>query len=137
MNSHKLLRLFILIGLGAFLTGCGTTMSGYVVLPDGSRIDERDVIVYTDPWTDSVRVDNKGAFKIKKNVEEKKEYTLIAEDEEGNTGYVRDFKPEEGSNENIVVRLAREVDGKDAVVEGGLREIQPTGPGEKILKSSQ
>ena len=120
-----------------YLTGCGTYMAGFVVLPDGSKIEDRKVIVYTDPWTDSVSIKNDGSFKIKKNVIVQNSYTLIAEDEEGNAGYVRGYKPKKGSNDNIVVRLAREIDGKDAVIEGGLREVQPTGPGEKIFKSSQ
>lgn len=125
------------LGLFLILSGCGTTLSGYVVQPDGSKLKNPDVVVYTDPWTDSVRVDKDGSFKIRKNVMEKNEYTIVAEDREGNTGYIRGYKPQEGKNENLVLRLSREVSGKDAVMEGGLIDVQPTGTGEKIFKSSQ
>ncbi|HKP96328.1 MAG TPA: hypothetical protein VJ385_11285 [Fibrobacteria bacterium] len=118
------------------LAGCGTTMSGHVVKPDGSRLTEPNVVVYTSPRTESVRVGKDGAFKLGKNVIEENEYTLIAEDKDGNMGYVRSFKPKKGSNKNIVVRLSREIDGKDAVMEGGPNEGNTTGLGEKILKSS-
>ena len=118
------------------LTGCGTTMSGHVVKPDGTLLTDPNVVVYTSPRTESVRVGKDGAFKIKKNVVLESEYTLIAEDKDGNMGYVRSFKPAKGSNKNIVVRLSREIDGKDAVMEGGPSEGETTGLGEKILKSS-
>jgi hypothetical protein len=122
--------------LPLLLAGCGTTMSGLVVKPDGSRLTEPSVVVYTSPRTESVRVSKDGAFKIGHNVIEENEYTLIAEDKDGNMGYVRSFKPKKGSNKNIVVRLSREIDGKDAVMEGGPNEGNTSGLGEKILKSS-
>ena len=118
------------------LAGCGTTMSGVVVKPDGSKLTQPDVVVYTSPRTESVRADKDGEFKISKGVVEENEYTLIAEDKDGNMGYVRAFKPKKGANKNIVVRLSREIDGKDAVMEGGPSEGNTTGLGEKILKSS-
>ncbi len=119
-----------------FLVGCGTTISGRVVKPDGGALDSPDVVVYTDPRTESVRVDKDGDFTLSKGVVEGNEYTLIAEDREGNMGYVRAYKPQKGSNKNIVVRLSRELEGKDAVLEGGPSEGSTTGLGEKILKSS-
>ncbi len=122
--------------LPLMLTGCGTTMSGLVVKPDGSHLTEPDVVVYTSPRTESVRVDRNGNFKIGANVVEENEYTLIAEDKDGNMGYVRSFKPKKGANKNIILRLSREIDGKDAVLEGGATEGNTTGLGEKILKSS-
>lgn len=118
------------------MAGCATSMSGVVVKPDGSKLTEPDVVVYTSPRTESVRAERDGEFKISKNVLEDSEYTLIAEDKDGNMGYVRSFKPKKGSNKNIVVRLSREIDGKDAVMEGGPNEGNTTGMGEKILKSS-
>jgi hypothetical protein len=118
------------------LVGCGTTMSGNVVKPDGSRLTEPNVVVYTSPRTESVRVGKDGNFKIGRNVIEENEYTLIAEDKDGNMGYVRSFKPKKGSNKNITLRLSREIDGKDAVMEGGANEGNTSGMGEKILKSS-
>jgi hypothetical protein len=118
------------------MAGCATSMSGVVVKPDGSKLTEPDVVVYTSPRTESVRAEKDGEFKISKNVLEDSEYTLIAEDKDGNMGYVRSFKPKKGSNKNIVVRLSREIDGKDAVMEGGPNEGNTTGMGEKILKSS-
>ena len=118
------------------MVGCATSMSGVVVKPDGSKLTEPDVVVYTSPRTESVRAEKDGEFKISKNVLEDSEYTLIAEDKDGNMGYVRSFKPKKGSNKNIVVRLSREIDGKDAVMEGGPNEGNTTGMGEKILKSS-
>lgn len=118
------------------LLACGTTISGRVVKPDGGQLESPDVVVYTDPRTESVRVGNNGEFKIGKGVVEGNEYTLIAEDREGNMGYVRAFKPQKGSNKNIVVRMSRELEGKDAVLEGGPSEGQTSGLGEKILKSS-
>jgi hypothetical protein len=125
-----------LVLLPLFLAGCGTTMSGQVVKPDGSKLTEPSVVVYTSPRTESVRVSKDGVFKIGKNVIEENEYTLIAEDKDGNMGYVRSFKPKKGTNKNIVVRLSREIDGKDAVMEGGPNEGNTSGLGEKILKSS-
>ena len=124
------------LALPFLLAGCGTTMSGMVVKPDGSKLTEPSVVVYTSPRTESVRVDKDGDFKIGKNVIEENEYTLIAEDKDGNMGYVRAFKPKKGPNKNIVVRLSREIDGKDAVMEGGPSEGNTSGLGEKILKSS-
>ncbi len=118
------------------LVGCGTTMSGTVVKPDGSRLDEPNVVVYTSPRTESVRVGKEGDFKIGQNIVDENEYTLIAEDKDGNMGYVKNFKPKKGANKNIVLRLSREIDGKDAVMEGGPNEGNTTGMGEKILKSS-
>lgn len=118
------------------LSACGTSISGRVVKPDGGQLDSPDVVVYTDPRTESVRVDADGEFSLSKGVVEGNEYTLIAEDREGNMGYVRAFKPQKGSNKNIVVRMSRELEGKDAVLEGGPSEGQTTGLGEKILKSS-
>ncbi len=116
--------------------GCGTTIRGHVVKPDGSELTDPNVVVYTSPRTESVRVGKDGDFKIGKNIIDENEYTLIAEDKDGNMGYVRAFKPKKGSNKNIVLRLSREVDGKDAVMEGGPNEGNTTGLGEKILKSS-
>lgn len=124
------------MALALTLTACGTSISGRVVKPDGGQLDSPDVVVYTDPRTESVRVDADGEFSISKGVVEGSEYTLIAEDREGNMGYVRAFKPQKGSNKNIVVRMSRELEGKDAVLEGGPSEGQTTGLGEKILKSS-
>jgi len=116
--------------------GCGTTISGRVVKPDGGPLDSPDVVVYTDPRTESVRVDKGGDFSLSTGVTEGSEYTLIAEDREGNMGFVRGFKPKKGANKNIVVRLSRELESKDAVLEGGPSEGTTTGMGEKILKSS-
>lgn len=136
----KSIRILLLVAGAAVtalaLSGCGTTMSGHVVKPDGSRLTDPDIIVYTSPRTQSVRAGRDGAFKIGKNVVEESEYTLIAEDKDGNMGYVRSFKPKKGGNKNIIIRLSREVDGKDAVMEGGPTEGNTTGLGEKILKSS-
>src|SRR5213596_3597169 len=89
------------------LAGCGTTMSGHVDKPDGSRLTEPNVVVYTSPRTESGRVGKDSTFKLGKNVIDENEYTLIAEDKDGNMGYVRSFKPKKGSNKNIVVRLSR------------------------------
>lgn len=123
---------------GTLLTGCGTSLSGRVVKPDGSPLTEAEIVVYTSPRTESVRAEKDGAFKISENVQPEQDYTLIAEDKEGNMGYVRGFKTKKGSNKSIVVRMSREIDGKDAVMEGdGPRESGGSGPGEKILKSSQ
>ena len=140
-NSQSNSRKRITMGLGAlllplFLAGCGTTISGLVVKPDGSRLTEPSVVVYTSPRTESVRVSKDGAFKIGKNVIDENEYTLIAEDKDGNMGYVRGFKVKKGSNKDVVLRLSREIDGKDAVMEGGPNEGNTSGMGEKILKSS-
>jgi hypothetical protein len=122
--------------LPLLLAGCGTTLSGHVVKPDGSLLTDPNVVVYTSPRTESVRVGKEGFFKIGRNVIDEQDYTLIAEDKDGNMGYVRSFKPRKGSNKNIILRLSREIDGKDAVMEGGPSEGQTTGLGEKILKSS-
>jgi hypothetical protein len=135
MVASKTARIILAL-LPFLVAGCGTTMSGVVVKPDGSKLTEPDVVVYTSPRTESVRVDKGGDFKIATGVVEENEYTLIAEDKDGNMGYVRSFKPKKGSNKNIVVRLSREIDGKDAVMEGGPNEGNTSGLGEKILKSS-
>jgi len=128
--------IFSLAAVSIMLTACGTTLSGRVVKPDGAPLDNPDVVVYTDPRTESVRVDKEGTFSLGKGVVEGSEYTLIAEDREGNMGYVRGFTPKKGSNKNIVVRLSREIEGKDAVLEGGPSEGSTSGIGEKILKPS-
>lgn len=119
-----------------FLVACGTTISGRVVKPDGSELANPNVVVYTSPRTELVRAGKSGDFKIGSNVVEENEYTLIAEDKDGNMGYVRSYKPKKGANKNLIIRLSREIDGKDAVMEGGPNEGNTTGLGEKILKSS-
>ena len=90
------------------LAGCGTTMSGHVVKPDGSSLTEPNVVVYTSPRTESVRVGKDGNFKIGRNIINDSEYTLIAEDKDGNMGYVKSFKPKKGSNKNAAVFRQRE-----------------------------
>jgi len=121
----------------ALLAGCATTISGRVVRPDGSALTNVDVVVYTSPRSTLARADKDGSFKIGKNVVPENEYTLIAEDKDGNTGYVRGFKPNKGGNENVIVRMSREVQAKDAVLEDNTSVETGIGPGEKILKSSQ
>jgi hypothetical protein len=133
---RRLTTTLLVTTTGLWLLGCGTTISGRVVKPDGGQLDSPDVVVYTDPRTESVRVDKEGEFSLSKGVVDGGEYTLIAEDREGNMGYVRGYKPQKGSNKNIVVRLSRELEGKDAVLEGGPSEGSTTGLGEKILKPS-
>ena len=130
--------LLVVAASSVLLTGCATSISGRVVKPDGSALSHAEVMVYTSPRTASTRVDDEGAFKISENVVPESEYTLIAEDKQGNLGYVKGFKPKKGSNKDILVRLSREVDAKNAVMEsnGGPTEAG-SGPGEKILKSSQ
>jgi len=119
------------------LTGCAPSLSGRVVNPDGSALSETGVKVYTAPRTATAHASRNGEFKISDNVAAAQEYTLIAEDPEGNMGYVRDFLSRKGSNEGIVIRMSREMDAKDAVLEGtGPSEIERNGAGEKILKSS-
>ncbi len=119
------------------LAGCATTLSGRVVNPDGSALTQAGVKIYTAPRTSFVHVTSGGMFSISDNVTPEREYTLIAEDAQGNMGYVRDFKPHKGENKGIVVRMNREMDAKDAVLEGtGPSEIERNGAGEKILKSS-
>ena len=131
------------IGLGWFgacllIIGCGPSLKGVVVMPDGSQLDSPDVVVYTNPWTDSVEVNKDGTFSIRKNVQERNEYTLIAEDAEGNMGFVKGYKLDAQKAEKIVIRLSREMDAKEAVIEGEIYFEQGTGPtGEKILKPSQ
>jgi hypothetical protein len=116
---------------------CATTLSGRVVNPDGSALTQTEVKIYTAPRTSFVQVEPGGAFTISENVVPEQEYTLIAEDPLGNMGYVRDFKAKKGKNKGIVVRMSREIDAKDAVLEGGgPSEIERNGAGEKILKSS-
>jgi hypothetical protein len=116
---------------------CGPSIQGLVVMPDGSKLEEPNVVVYTNPWTDSVKVKKDGSFSIRKNVQERNEYTLIAEDPDGNMGFVKGYKLETKKDEKIVIRLSREMEAKEAVIEGDLYIDQDTGPGEKILKSSQ
>lgn len=136
--AWKSLRTFAMLAACiAFLAGCATTISGRVVKPDGSALSNVDVIVYTAPRSASVRADKDGSFKINENVVPENDYTLIAEDRDGNTGYVRGYKPKKGGNPNVIVRMSREVQAKDAVLEGGGPRETGAGPGEKILKSSQ
>jgi hypothetical protein len=135
LRKNSLVMVFSLL-LPLLFIGCGTTMSGRVVKPDGSELTDPNVVVYTSPRTESVHAGKDGTFKIGSNVVDENEYTLIAEDKDGNMGYVKGFKPKKGANKNIVVRLSREIDGKDAVMEGGPNEGSTTGMGEKILKSS-
>lgn len=119
------------------LTNCGPSLRGIVVMPDGSQLTEAQVVVYTNPWTDSVKVKRDGTFTIRKNVGEQTDYTLIAEDKDGNMGFVRGFIPESEKKEKIVIKLSKELEARDAVIEGDLYINQDSGPGEKILKSSQ
>jgi hypothetical protein len=126
------------IAICLLLLSCGPSLKGVVVMPDDSPIpNDMKVVVYTNPWTDSVQVKKDGSFSIGKNVQEKNEYTLIAEDQEGNLGFVRGYKIQKEKDEQIVIRLSREMEAKEAVIEGELYIEQDTGPGEKILKSSQ
>lgn len=126
-----------LMASSMFLGGCATSIVGKVVKPDGSPLINAEVVVYTSPRTESIRVEGDGSFKITQNVAPDSSYTLIAEDREGNLGYVRGLVPKKGEKKPIVVRLSREVEAKDAALEGsGPAEIGG-GPGEKILKSSQ
>jgi hypothetical protein len=125
------------VALSAFLAGCGTSLNGRVVKPDGSPLNDGEIVVYTTPRSESVRVDKDGSFSISDNIVPENSYTLIAEDKDGNMGYVRGFKPKKGSNKNIVVRMSREIEGKDAVMEGTGPTEGGNGLGEKILKSSQ
>ncbi len=130
---------FLIAGLlsSTIFVGCGTTISGRVVKPDGSPLDNSEVVVYTSPRSGSVKVEKTGEFKISENIIAENDYTLIAEDKEGNMGYVRGFKPKKGTNKNIVVRMSREIEGKDAVLEGTGPSEGGNGPGEKIFRSSQ
>src|SRR3989338_1639549 len=101
-----------LAAAGILLAGCGTSISGRVVKPDGGPLVDAEVVVYTSPRSASVRVEKDGAYKIGENVVPGNDYTLIAEDKDGNMGYVRGFKPKKGSNKNVVVRMSREIEGK-------------------------
>ncbi len=137
-KSRNRFALAAAMAYGIFVTGCGTSISGRVVKPDGGALSDAEVVVYTSPRSESVRVEKDGTFKIAENVVPENDYTLIAEDKDGNMGYVRGFKPKKGSNKNLVVRMSREIEGKDAVIEGGgPAEGGGNGLGEKILKSSQ
>ncbi len=135
-SRKKSFGLILSLVFPLIFVGCGTTMSGRVVKPDGSELTDPNVVVYTNPRTELVHAGKDGTFKIGSNVVDENDYTLIAEDKDGNMGYVKGFKPKKGANKNIVVRLSREIDGKDAVMEGGPNEGSTTGMGEKILKSS-
>lgn len=138
MIGRSLRLLSIGMAAVALLTGCATSISGRVVRPDGSPLKNVDVIVYTAPRSASVRADRSGAFKISDNVVPENDYTLIAEDRDGNTGYVRGYKPKKGGNPNVIVRMSREVQAKDAILLDGKGPRETgAGPGEKILKSSQ
>ena len=136
MLRHKMTVLSALAA-GALFIGCGTTISGRVVRPDGSPLSDNDVMVSTTPRSEQVKVEKEGAFKLGENIIPGNEYTLVAEDKEGNMGYVRGFKPKKGKNPNVVIRMSREIEGKDAVLEGTGPSEGGSGPGEKILKSSQ
>jgi hypothetical protein len=137
MLRRKLAFVLALAGAGALFTGCGTTISGRVVKPDGSPLTDNDVMVSTTPRSEQVKVEKEGTFKLGENIVPGNDYTLMAEDKEGNTGYVRGFKPKKGKNPNVVIRMSREIEGKDAVLEGTGPSEGGNGPGEKILKSSQ
>jgi hypothetical protein len=129
---------FVLVAsVSAMVTGCATSISGRVVRPDGSALTNAEVKVYTAPKTSATRVDKDGSYKLSGEIIPDNEYTLIAEDREGNTGYVRGFKPKKGSNKDVIVRMSREMEAKDAVLEGNGPLETGAGPGEKILKSSQ
>ena len=137
-NTPRIFFLLSALAPGVMLTGCAaTSISGRVVRPDGSALTNAEVLVYTTPRSAGVLADPEGFFRISKNVIPNNEYTLIAEDREGNTGYVRGLKPRKGSNKDIVVRMSREIKAKDAVLEGTGPSEAGSGPGEKLLKSSQ
>ena len=132
-NVRNLFYLFIPV----LFWGCGPSLVGVVVMPDGSKITNMSVMVYTDPLSDSVKVGADGTFKLGKNMIMTNSYTLIAEDGDGNLGFVRNFKPAENPDEKVVIKLSRELEAKDAVMEGDLYINPDSGPGEKIFKSSQ
>ncbi len=122
----------------ALLIGCGgPAIRGFVVMPDGSQLKNTDVVVYSKPWTDSVKVDEKGEFKLSKGIDVRNEYKLIAEDKDGNMGFVKGYKLSENLEKKIVIKLSRETPAKDAVIEGDVYEQGDTGPGEKIFRGSQ
>lgn len=121
----------------ALMSACGPSLRGVVVLPDGSPIKDMNLGVYTQPTTDSVVVKPDGSFKISKHVQKGATYTLIAEDREGNMGFVRNYQLQPDAKEKIVIKLSKELEAKDAVLEGELYIQQDAGPGEKIFKSSQ
>jgi hypothetical protein len=134
--SKMIFRILPLVIASSFFWGCGTTIQGRVVMPDGTAMADADVVVYTLPRTASIKAAKDGSFSLSGAISPEQEYTLIAEDREGNLGYVKGFKPKKGSNKNVVVRMSREVEGKDAVMEGGPTDGSGSGMGEKILKSS-
>ena len=129
----------ITVGLASacLFVACGPSLQGIVVMPDGSKLNGLQVTVYTKPWTDSVQTKDDGSFKISKNVEERNKYTLIAEDKDGNMGYVKGYDPLAEADKKIVIKLSREMDAKDAVMEGDVYNPPNSGHGEKIFKSSQ
>ncbi len=128
----------IAITASVLFVGCGPSLKGMVVLPDGSKLNGLKVVVYTQPWTDSVPAKDDGSFSIGKNINPETEYTLIAEDKDGNMGFVKNYKPsEKKKDEKIVIKLSKEIEAKEAVIEGDLYINQDSGPGEKIFKSSQ
>src|SRR5580704_5763010 len=124
-----LLKISTVLSALLLLAGCATTsLSGQVVNPDGSALTETGVRVYTAPRTSFARVTENGTFNITENVLPDEAYTLIAEDSVGNMGYVRDFKPKKGKNKGLLLRMNREMDAKDAVLEGsGPSEIERNG----------
>ncbi len=136
-NTRRIPLLAAVFATAALLAGCGTTLSGRVVKPDGSKLENGDIVVYTSPRTESVHVGKEGDFEISDNVVPSNDYTLIAEDKDGNTGFVRGYRPKKGANKNIIVRMSREIQGKDEALESGGPTEGGNGMGEKILKSSQ
>jgi len=123
--------------VASLFVSCGPTLKGVVVLPNGTPTQNMKLAVYSQPPTDSVAVKPDGTFKISKRVAKGQTYTLIAEDRDGNMGFVRNYVVNPENTEKIIIHLSKEIDAKDAVLEGDVYIQQDTGPGEKIFKSSQ
>ena len=82
-------------------------------LPAGASLDVAGITPLVVPNADFYRIDTQ-LFTPRLNAADWK----LTEDREGNMGYVRGFKPNKGENNGIIVRLSREVEARDAALEG-------------------
>jgi len=137
MMKTSIKKQILLVLLSSIFWACGPSLQGVVVMPDGSQIKDMKISVYTEPRTDSVKVKPDGTFKLSKNLVLTNAYTLIAEDKDGNLGFVKNYKPADNPKEKVVIKLSKEIEAKDAVMEGEVYINPDSGPGEKIFKSSQ
>jgi hypothetical protein len=116
--------------------GCGPSIKGIVLYPNGNIVNDRKLTVYSNPWTESDRIIN-GKFTLNKNivVMNDYDYTIWVEDSIGNLGMVTGLFPKKRTK--IIIVFLRELTAKEAVIETDSIYQILDGAGEKIFRRSE